>query len=207
MVEPMTESEADQSPRQRIILGTMVCLERDGMDGLTVRSIAREAGVNVAAVNYYFGSKARLLGEVQRLQLATGFSEPVAELDVLLASPDLTAAEALRRFLAGFIRDMSRYPRTVEAYMHEALMRQDYSGAAFPALNRFLEDFLERTGEMLGPGDGRARRLSVLQLWSAILFLGLLPKATEPFLGGALTQDEAIDEYAARLVEQFFPRA
>jgi AcrR family transcriptional regulator len=34
--------------------------------GVTVREICAEAGANVAAVNYHFGSKAGLLGEVMR---------------------------------------------------------------------------------------------------------------------------------------------
>jgi AcrR family transcriptional regulator len=198
---------AEQSTRERIVYATMTCLERDGIDALTVRSIALEAGVNVAAVNYYFGSKDRLLDEVRRRQLASGFSDPVSELDMLLAIPDLTRAEALQQFLAGFIRDMTRYPRTVEAYMHDALMRQEYEGAAFSALNGFMSVFLERTRDLLADGDETAQRVSVAQLWSAILFLGLLPRATEPFLGRSPVAEDVIEVYAARLVQQFFPRA
>jgi AcrR family transcriptional regulator len=193
--------------RERIIFATMVCLERDGMDALTVRAIAREAGVNVAAVNYYFGSKDRLLQEVQRRQLVTGFSDPVGELDGLLAQTDLPRAEALRLFLAGFISDMVRYPRTVEAHLHEALTRQDYSSPTFRALNTFLADFHARTREMLPDGDDAAQHLAVAQLWSTILFLGLLPDAMLSFTGRSLVDADDIDEYAAGLVARFFPRA
>jgi AcrR family transcriptional regulator len=205
--EPELVELASLPPRERIVYGTMICLERDGMDALTVRAIAREAGVNVAAVNYYFGSKERLLEEVRTRQLAAGFSDPVGHLDAMLAIPDLTEAEALQQFLAGFIRDMAQYPRTTEAYLHDALTRQDYGGPTFVALNGFLEDFLVRTRDLLAEGDDLAQRLSVTQLWSAILFLGMLPRATDPFMGRPLIDDAVIDRYAARLVVQFFPRA
>jgi AcrR family transcriptional regulator len=193
--------------RERIIYATMVCLERDGMHALTVRGIAREATVNVAAVNYYFGTKERLLEEVQARQLVTGFSDPIGELDMLLARPDLTRAEALTVFLAGFIRDMVRYPRTVEAHLHDALAHQDYNGPAFRALDVFLADFLARASDALADGDDADRRLSVVQLWSTILFLGLLPGAMQSFAGHSLVTEDAIDRYAARLVAQYFPNA
>jgi AcrR family transcriptional regulator len=194
-------------PRERIVHAAMACLERDGIDGLTVRSIAREAGANVAAVNYYFGSKDALLDEMRTRQLATGFLEPLAELDMLLAIPDLPRGEALEQFFAGFIADMSRYPRTVESYLHEGLVRQDYEGPAFKAFTTFLDGFMERTRDMLAPGAELAQRTSVAQLWSAILFLGMLPHATTPFLGTSAVGDEAVETYAQRLVGQFFPHA
>src|SRR3989304_1332708 len=109
----------DPPVRERILLAAMECLERGGIESLTVRSISSAAGVNVAAVNYYFGSKARLVEEMRDRQLASGFSDPLAELDALLAQPDMPRAEALQRFLAGFIGDMVKYPRTVEAYLHD----------------------------------------------------------------------------------------
>jgi AcrR family transcriptional regulator len=195
------------SPRERIIHAAMACLERTGIDGLTVRAISAEAGVNVAAVNYYFGGKDNLLAEIQARQLATGFLEPLAELDMLLANPDLSRAEALQQFFGGFIQDMSNYPRTVESHLHEGLVRQDYSGPAFTAFTSFLDGFLERTRDMLVPGDERELRTSVAQLWSAILFLGMLPGATASFLGGSAVGEDAVETFAGRLVTQFFPRA
>jgi AcrR family transcriptional regulator len=194
-------------PRERIVYAAMACLERTGLQGLTVRAIAAEAGVNVAAVNYYFGGKDALLAEMRARQLATGFLEPLAELDMLLAIPDMPRREALRQFFHGFIQDMCRYPRTVEAHLHDGLVRQDYSGPAFSGLTAFMEGILECTRDMLAPGSEVELRTSVAQLWSAILFLGILPGATSSFLGGSAVDDAALELYAARLVEHFFPRA
>jgi AcrR family transcriptional regulator len=198
---------SDLPPRERIVYAAMACLERTGLEGLTVRAISAEAGVNVAAVNYYFGGKDALLAEVRNRQLATGFLEPLAELDMLLAIPDLEPRDALQQFFAGFIEDMARYPRTVESHLHGGLARQDYSGPAFAAFTSFLEDFLERTRHMLQPGSDSEQRTSVAQLWSAILFLGLLPGATTPFLGRSAVADEAVATFATRLVAHFFPGA
>ena len=50
-------STEEQSIRERIFLATLTCIERDGLDSMTVRDIAKEANVNTAAINYYFGTK------------------------------------------------------------------------------------------------------------------------------------------------------
>ena len=49
--------------KQKILKATLKILESEGIQKLTVRKIAAEAGVNVAAVNYHFGSKDQVVFE------------------------------------------------------------------------------------------------------------------------------------------------
>jgi AcrR family transcriptional regulator len=49
-----------RSTKERILAATIDLLERDGWDSVTVRKIGAEAGVNIALVNYHFGSKTNL---------------------------------------------------------------------------------------------------------------------------------------------------
>jgi AcrR family transcriptional regulator len=49
-----------RSTRERLLAATIELLERDGWDSVTVRKIGAEAGVNIALVNYHFGSKTNL---------------------------------------------------------------------------------------------------------------------------------------------------
>ena len=47
-------------PRQRLLETAGQIFAEKGFDGATVREICRRAGVNIAAVNYYFRDKERL---------------------------------------------------------------------------------------------------------------------------------------------------
>jgi len=50
--------------RQRILDAAELLFARNGYRGTSLRAITDRAGVNLAAVNYHFGSKKRLLDEV-----------------------------------------------------------------------------------------------------------------------------------------------
>ena len=45
------------------------CIEKDGINNLTTRAIAREAGTNIASINYYFRSKDALVAEALQMSL------------------------------------------------------------------------------------------------------------------------------------------
>lgn len=48
--------------REKMIATTVHILQQQGFKKATVRTIAREANVNIASVRYYFGSKEELIG-------------------------------------------------------------------------------------------------------------------------------------------------
>jgi len=54
------EEASGGSTKERILAATIELLERDGWDAVTVRGIAAHAEVNLALVNYHFGSKTNL---------------------------------------------------------------------------------------------------------------------------------------------------
>ncbi len=58
----MTDKE--EKARKKLIKAASELFVELGYDGISVRQIASKAGVNLASINYYFGGKQKLLGEV-----------------------------------------------------------------------------------------------------------------------------------------------
>ena len=71
-----------------------------GWNAVSIRTIVSAAGVNLAALHYYFGSKEQLLSEI-----FTARAKPIAEERVrLLSEIDLDHAPSLERILEAFLR-------------------------------------------------------------------------------------------------------
>ena len=79
----MADNKLNSQPRERILDFAERLFMAHGYEGTSMRMITRTADVNLAAVNYYFGSKEGLLREVFRRRLAWLNGERLAALDAL----------------------------------------------------------------------------------------------------------------------------
>src|SRR5258708_25733138 len=64
MMEATLETAPSENSGSRIIDAAERLFIRDGIDATSLRAVTREAGVNVAAIHYYFGSRDELLRAV-----------------------------------------------------------------------------------------------------------------------------------------------
>ena len=80
----------DGSPRERLLDAARAVLADDGLEGLTLRAIARRAGVSHGAPLRHFPSLGSLLAAVA----ADGFRRLVATIDAHIAAADRAAAAA-----------------------------------------------------------------------------------------------------------------
>ncbi len=80
--------------RERLLHSSLRLFSERGYEGTSVRAITDDAGVNLAAANYHFGSKQQLLQATFQAALAPINTERLRQLRTLQASdspPDLTA--------------------------------------------------------------------------------------------------------------------
>lgn len=95
----------DLSTKDHILDRTIFLVGKKGTTDVTVREIAREAGVNVAAVNYYFSSKEQMF-EQMAARFLSGFDDVMR----LLEARDVPPEERLRRWSAEVMRHLADYP-------------------------------------------------------------------------------------------------
>ncbi|RKJ96914.1 TetR/AcrR family transcriptional regulator [Alicycliphilus denitrificans] len=73
--------------RQLILdVAERLCAER-GIEALSVRTVCEQAGANVAAINYHFGNKQRLLEEMFQRRVTPLNEERLRLLDAAIAGP------------------------------------------------------------------------------------------------------------------------
>jgi len=104
----MAVSRQAVATRERILARAGALFARQGLDGLGIRQLAREAKVNIAAVNYHFGSKQALFREVCLRHLRAINAERAALLDALEARRGRIAADEI---LAAHLGPVVRFAR------------------------------------------------------------------------------------------------
>ncbi|MGG3455319.1 TetR/AcrR family transcriptional regulator [Paenibacillus rhizolycopersici] len=160
------------STKQNIIQATMELIKTEGADQVTLRKITAAANVNLALVNYYFGSKDNLINEALKL-LLTSFQANFSVLD----DTSLHPKDRLKAFLLQYVELVLRYP----GLLHEVLgkgritfeSRQDFTSfmktTGFGKISGTLE-------EITGETDTEILYIMMMQINAAVLFPLVLSK-------------------------------
>ncbi len=97
-------SNTDISSEQKIMEATINCIEKQGIQNVTILSIAQEAGVNSAAISYYFRSKENMLEQALQTTIQNAFEDR----EVISDREDLDIRERLRLFLESIMEGAVR---------------------------------------------------------------------------------------------------
>lgn len=159
--------------RERIVLAARRQFLDHGYDHATVRSIAREAGVDHAMVNYWFGSKEGLLRAALEVSVAPG--EVVER--VLARRPRYLATALLGTALD--LWDRPEVAETFQRMVRSALADADAERVVREYIGSRLAGRLE---EAIGGRDARARSAAAAAIMAGVFttrcVLGIEPIAS-----------------------------
>jgi AcrR family transcriptional regulator len=155
-------SAHDTATRERLLEAAMRLFAKDGFRHVTVRDISREAGANLASVNYHFGDKLELYMSVVR----AGIESVRDAVDAAMPTdPAMSAEEKLRHYLrSSFSRlGMPEERRSIvqRLFSHELM---DPTPAAAVLIDEIIRPRLHWLSEVVGelmdaaPSDDRVRR-------------------------------------------------
>jgi AcrR family transcriptional regulator len=197
-IKPLNETQL------RILDAAEELFMQHGFEGASMRMLTAKAGVNLAAINYHFGSKDALIEAVFRRRLDAMNAERIAQLERLeqeAAGAPLTAEAIIRAFIGAslrmiedargggrnFIRLLGR-AYTEPAKPIRALIGQMYA----PAMERFKAAFVRALPEL--PKDELVWRMHFM---FGTLAYTLAATDTVQLIAGAKPEDR----YDARLLE------
>jgi AcrR family transcriptional regulator len=159
--------------RERIILAARAAFFEHGYEAATVRAIARDAGVDHAMVNYWFGSKEGLLRAVLEMAVAPG---EVVE-HVIAQHPRDLATSLLAAALE--LWDRPEVAVTFRRMVRTALADADAERVVREYLGSRLAGRLE---EAIGGRDARGRTAAAAAIMSGLFMtrcvLGIEPIAS-----------------------------
>jgi len=159
---PRGRPRADTGSKQAILAVARQRFLADGYDRVTLRSIAQEAGVDVALVSYHYGSKRGLFGAA--LELPANPPQLIAE---ALEGPMNTLPERLLRTVLAAWGDPERGP-ALRALAHGALFDPEVSRLFREMAER---EMIGRIAERLGGPDASSRAALAASQVAGMIFL------------------------------------
>ena len=181
------------STREKIIQVTIKMISSEGIHNLTTRSIAERAGVNIAAVNYYFGSKEKLIEE----SLDTALKHMFTDTSDLFISHD--AGAAFKNIMLYFLEGSVHYPGIIKTILHDPINNNRYDTPIMRQIIQFIREIISRMEQASGM-QGDATKIKIMQMISATLMPSLLPDLFRSILGDDFLTDQALQQ---KYIDQF----
>lgn len=184
--------------REQILEAAQSCLKEKGLKGLNIRYVAKQAGVSLGSVHYYFASKEEILVEIFRQ-----FVQRVSEA-MLSGTQDADPRQVLMDLLDGYFAELSKDPATCHGFIDlwdhvpgnenlRRLLEQYYRRSA-----RFLTDLIKegkRQGlfQVASPATAAGQIIAIidgikvqLHLFGPETDLERMKRATQEFVLNAL---------------------
>lgn len=190
-----------QTVREKIKLAVIEGIEEQGIQSLTVREIARRAHVNVAAINYHFGSKENLIEIALHQTLDEAF---INMIDEELTGDGSQPLELLQKFFLALFTGLRQFPGLTRAHLYAPLMQNDYRGVFSSRFWRFLNDLHKKCQELFPEKSDHELQLAIMEILSAIIFPGLLSDLFSDYTEIDFDDPNQRSEYINHLVLRHF---
>lgn len=181
----------------KIIEAAIACIEESGLKGATNRRIAQKAGVNLAAINYYFRTKENLLDKVMETTLNNAFDwEDVEKL------PGRTAKERCIAVFEDLIVGGIKYPGITRAHFYDLITEGNYNSQVVKKYNEFMSKLIE---DLTARGAIQSREqlsLACSQIAFASLMAILAPRLNSDSAGIDLRVPETRHQFVSILVDR-----
>ncbi|MCF7869343.1 MAG: TetR/AcrR family transcriptional regulator [Candidatus Cloacimonetes bacterium] len=185
--------------KQKIVITAIECIESEGFQNVTIRKIAARAGVNVAAVNYHFGSKEQLLQIVMQASLQESFVNNINDYSELWKTE---TRKALKLFLTETLKGAINYPNLTKAHFSSVFNYNNYETDSMKMFTDFMHRFYKLIQDILKQ-NGEQGKIAAAQLFSTILIAGMMPELYSDFSQLDMKSPEIQDKFIENLMQNY----
>lgn len=180
--------------RERLLRSALGMFARSGYHGTPIRDITREAGANLGAVTYHFGSKEQLYAEVLRSVLG-----PLKQRMSAASSRDGAPLERIEFVVRGFFEHIRAHPE-----MPALMVRELASGREpHPVILATFSEMLPQLAALIAAGqqDGSIRHGDPVLLALSTVAQPVYLNLARPVISRIVGVDPQSAESGDRLVD------
>lgn len=162
----MYTSTDKSSAKERILNATLDIISKEGFNKVTVRKIAVAADVNIAAVNYYFGSKDCAINEALKKAIVK-----IEHSFIYLKDENLHPRQRLENFMNDYINAALAYHDIVRNFIGNTIINCPIKDEYTLFLKNEALILLKNTLRLLLPNkDKKDLDFIAFQLMSSLIF-------------------------------------
>jgi AcrR family transcriptional regulator len=189
--------QAAPSMEEKIINAAIECLEKFGVEGTTNRVIASAAGINSAAINYYFRNKEVLIQKAMERTMDHAFDWS--------DFPDIPGQSPRERCISIFdhlILGGLNFPGITRAHFHDLLTAGNYNALVVKRLNKFAVQFCDDMQSRGYKGSRAELELACIQIFNAVFMSVLVPDLYKESFGLDLSDASARSQFIDNLAKK-----
>ena len=190
----------NESAEQRILSATIECINVDGINGVTVRRIAERADVNVAAINYYFRSKDRLIEAAMEQAAHIAFDEGME----VIRDRNRSIRARFRDVLREMVLSVSRNPGVTRAHLYGPLVEGQQETQATSRIGSFIELMSAETVVALPSVSSVVVRAALVEMYATATFVPLATGMFSTILPFDLQDETGRNAFVDHLLGTFF---
>lgn len=187
--QPGRTGEGERPTKKVILDATEELIAKHGVRAVSIRDIAHAARVNLAAINYHFGSKDGLLRAVLERRISSAFTRRMAALEAIeQAGRPVTAEALMEAYLGPYVacdaKTKRRHERVARMMSHFFFEEEAMIGAvAKTRIEPFLVRFTSLLKKML-PSVPEAELAWRSSLAMGVLHHHLMVASIRKYAGG-----------------------
>lgn len=193
----MSKHNYGNTTKDKIIKATLGIIADEGFLNVTIRKIAAMAEVNVAAVNYHFGSKDSVINEALKtvtIQLEDAFS--------CLKASEVDPQIRLGSFVKQYSKVVREYPDIIRHFISQSLNNNPIKVEYQKYLKEEGLELISSTIGQMRPGEDQSSLyMRTLQLISSLSFPILIGDQIKENTGIDLYNPETSNLYTELLME------
>lgn len=194
----MPEKEAT---RRKILNITKRLMRQEGIGNLTIRKIAKEANVNVASINYYFGSKDDLF-----FQCISDVVTQLGKALMIFDNSQLTVTERVKGYLSELAKILIENPEVPDSFLRTLATDKNLPAGLRDFISHFYLRFRNFLVENTAVEDEETATTLLEQMISAIWFPVFSFKTTSKITGIDFRRKKDREKYVDFLVENSLGR-
>ena len=186
-------------PRQLILAAVIACIEKYGVDKITTRKIAEEAGTNIASINYYFRSKEALVNEALSLTI----NHMMEDVSAAIGNQEQPFLDAFEDVLFYLVDGNLRFPGITAAHLYDAVFEKKMDTLGAQVMNKVFEQLTARAIQEYPHKNPGEVRFILSQIFASTMFMMLSPNFFRSVDSLKITDSEDCRSLAKRYTQMF----